>query len=138
MSWCGRCGCDIVEESYDVHVCRAKESVGQYDDNKALHYSEGKPGVDQIPVEVLLEWGEVFSYGEAKYDRSNWLKGNDWHQFQGSALRHIFAFWKGEDIDPESGLPHLSHAIWNLAALRYYQIHGLGNDDRPIKEKDNG
>ncbi len=114
----------------------SKPPIGEHDSDKALHYSEGKPGVDQIPVEVLLEWGEVFSYGEKKYDRANWLKGNDWHQFQGSALRHIYAFWRGEDIDPESGLPHLSHALWNIGALRYYQIHGIGNDDRPIHHLD--
>ena len=116
---------------------RSEPPTGEYDSNKALHYSKGKPGVDQIPVEVLLEWGEVFTYGEDKYFRDNWKSGNEWHEFYGSLLRHAYAFWKGEDIDPESGLPHLAHLTWNAGALRYYQIHGLGTDDRPIQEESN-
>jgi hypothetical protein len=43
---------------------------------KALHFSTGKPGIDQIPVEILLEWGQVFSYGEQKYFRDNWRRGS--------------------------------------------------------------
>lgn len=105
--------------------------MAELNSDKALHFSGGKPGVDQIPAEILLEWGQVFSYGEQKYFRDNWRKGNNWHEFYGSAQRHMLKWMMGEERDPESGLPHLIHAIWNLAALRYFQIHGLGTDDRP-------
>lgn len=87
--------------------------------------------MDQIPPEVLLEWGAVFSYGEEKYGRNNWHKGAKWHEFVGSALRHIYRWQAGEDIDPESGQPHLAHALWNIGCLRFYQIKGIGEDDRP-------
>lgn len=110
--------------------------MAENDADKALHYSEGKPGVDQIPVELLIEWGRVFSYGERKYFRDNWKRGNDWHEFIGSALRHLFAWERGQDLDPESSLPHLAHLIWNIGALRYYQLHGLGHDDRPLSITD--
>lgn len=98
--------------------------------SKASHFSADKSGVDQIPVEILLEWGQVFTMGAKKYGRDNWKSGTDWHEFYGSALRHLFAFWKGEDNDPESGLSHLAHAIWNIGAIRYYQLHQLGEDSR--------
>ena len=104
---------------------------GEHDPNRALHYSEGKSGVDQIPAEVLIEWGDVFTHGETKYGRNNWLQGNDWHEFYGSAMRHMLKFWKGIDTDDDSGLSHLTMAIWNLGALRFFQLHGLGEDDRP-------
>lgn len=97
---------------------------------KASHFSEGKPGVDQIPPEVLMEWGSVFTYGERKYGRDNWKKGTEWHEFYGSVLRHLFRWWAGEEIDPETGLPHLAHALWNVGALRFYQLYGIGDDDR--------
>ena len=29
-----------------------------------------------------------------------------------------------------SGLHHLAHIRWNAGTLRFYQIHGLGEDDR--------
>lgn len=99
---------------------------------KAKHFSSEKSGVDQIPVEILLEWGEVFTMGAKKYGRDNWKGGTEWHEFYGSALRHMFKFWEGEDIDEESGLPHLIHAIWNLATLRYYKLHDLGKDTRDV------
>lgn len=96
----------------------------------AKHFSEGKSGVDQIPPQVLLELGRVYEMGERKYGRRNWLKGTAWHEFYGSALRHILRWQSGEDLDDESGLPHLSHAIWNLVALQHFQMNGIGTDDR--------
>ncbi len=99
---------------------------------KAKHFSTDKSGVDQIPVEILLEWGEVFTMGAEKYGRDNWKGGTEWHEFYGSALRHMFKFWEGEEMDEESGLPHLIHAIWNLATLRYYKLHNLGKDTRDV------
>lgn len=100
------------------------------DDGKAKHFSSDKSAVDQIPTDVLMEWGEVFKMGAKKYGRDNWKKGTDWHEFYGSALRHLFKFWQGEDVDPESGLSHLAHALWNVAAIRHYQMNGLGTDTR--------
>ena len=97
----------------------------------ANHFSEGKPGVDQIPPQVLLELGRVYEYGQKKYGRDNWLKGTAWSEFYGSALRHVLKWWGGEDIDPESGLPHLSHAMWNIVALEHFQMQHLGVDNRP-------
>jgi hypothetical protein len=98
---------------------------------KALHFSQGKVGLDQLPVEILMEWATVFDYGAEKYARNNWRSGTEWHEFYGSAFRHLIKWWLGEDIDPETGLNHMAHALWNIATLRYYQIHGLGHDDRP-------
>lgn len=134
---CGRCKYSVSDIDFTPAApVPGTGATGERDNRRALHFSEGKPGVDQIPAEVLIEWGQVFTYGEQKYGRDNWRQGNDWHEFYGSALRHIFAFWGGEDIDPESGMPHLAQAIWNLGALRYFQLHGLGADDRPWLEQE--
>jgi len=46
-------------------------------------------------------------------------------------LRHLLAFWEGEDLDQESRLAHLDHAAAGIHFLsRYYHTH-LGQDDRP-------
>ena len=99
--------------------------------NRTLHDSDGKPGVDQIPPAFLIELGRVYTFGARKYARDNWKLGTYWHEFYGSALRHLLAWWSGEDDDPESGINHLIHAAWNCAALFYYQKEGRGTDDRP-------
>ena len=113
---------------------------------KALHYSAGKSGVDQLPPDVLLAVADVYTYGGKKYARNNWMGGTDWHEFYGSALRHMLKWWNGEEtdaclpdctVDDEKGiclqhsnLPHLAHAIWNMGTLLFFQQHGMGTDDR--------
>ena len=47
------------------------------------------------------------------------------------ALRHLAAFQRGEDLDPESGLPHLAHAMCNLRMLTLYSRTYKEGDDRP-------
>lgn len=98
--------------------------------DKAKHFSEGKSGVEQIPPAILLELGDVYTFGANKYGRDNWKQGAPWYEFIGSALRHLLKFAGGEDRDPESGLPHLAHAMWNLVCLRYYQLFNIGEDTR--------
>lgn len=108
------------------------------DNEKAKHFSTGKLGIDQIPDFVLAELGLVYSYGEIKYGRDNWMSGTEYREFIGSAKRH-FAYWcLGQDEDAESGINHLTHAIWNLIALRYFQKSGAGTDDRPFDARLNG
>lgn len=104
--------------------------MADQEDKKTWHYSEGKTGVDQIPPDWQMAIGEIYSYGEIKYARNNWTKGTEWHQFMGSLLRHYFRWASGEDIDPESGKHHLLHVAWNAITLWFYQVHGLGKDDR--------
>lgn len=96
------------------------------------HDSTDKSGIDQIPPFILFMIGDVFKYGEKKYARDNWKKGTKWTEFLGSSLRHICKFSMGEWIDPESGLPHLSHAVVNCIFLIYYHERKLGEDDRDI------
>ena len=42
--------------------------------------------------------------------------------------------WDGEDIDPESGLPHIDHALWNVAGLAHYAAFYRDRDDRSRKD----
>lgn len=48
-----------------------------------------------------------------------------------AVLRHLMAFWAGENTDPESGRHHLAHAAWGCLTLLTYSILGIGEDDRP-------
>ena len=47
-----------------------------------------------------------------------------------AAARHVVAYLAGETKDPESGLPHLAHAVTCLMIVHGCQIRGLGQDDR--------
>ena len=43
------------------------------------------------------------------------------------------AWWEGEDVDPDSGLSHITKAIATLVVLRDSQINLNVDDDRPIR-----
>ena len=47
-----------------------------------------------------------------------------------SVLRHLCQWWGGEDIDPESGLHHIDHALTQLMILRIQTMEGQVADDR--------
>ena len=60
----------------------------------------------------------------------NWCKGMDYSRAYAAAQRHLLAWQSGVDIDDESGLSHLSHALANISFLKAYFERGTGNDDR--------
>ncbi len=83
-----------------------------------------------IDPAALIELAKVGGMGAEKYDRSNYLKGYDWSLCFDAMMRHALAFWSGEEVDPESGIPHMAHAAWHCLALVSFQKHELGTDDR--------
>ena len=79
---------------------------------------------------ALLELAKVAGFGGEKYERYNYLRGFDWSLSYDAMMRHAMAFWSGEDIDPESGLPHMAHCSWHALALISFASRGIGTDDR--------
>jgi hypothetical protein len=100
------------------------------DPTKAKHFSEGKVGLHRLPWDALEDVARVLDYGAKKYGHGNWQKGTSWMEFAGSAMRHFTSWLGGTDIDAESGLPHLAHAVTNLLFLLTYRRRKLGTDDR--------
>jgi hypothetical protein len=96
-------------------------------------FNDGKVPLDLIPLSALIECARVFDYGRKKYAAWNWAKGMDWSVPYGCLLRHMAAWFDGEDSDPESGLPHLGHAMCNLVMLSTFARTFREGDDRPIR-----
>lgn len=95
-----------------------------------VKHDGGKNRVELVPVRPLEEIALAFTYGAQKYEPDNYRRGTNWRRYLGAALRHTFAFARGEDADPETGLSHLAHAAACLMILRELQLDGLGADDR--------
>ena len=96
-----------------------------------------KPGIAAIPCAPLFEAGAALAYGGRKYGRHNWRdRGVRASVYYDAAMRHLMAWWEGEDIDSiehgGSGLSHLSHAIAGLMVYRDAELIGNVTDDRPI------
>lgn len=103
-------------------------------ETKGIKHDQSKAKLDLIPMEALIGLGNVLTFGAEKYKRANWANGIEYSRLISAALRHITAFNAGEDIDPESGLPHIDHALCNLAFLAWMRVHRTDMDDRWMKE----
>ena len=73
-----------------------------------------KPRLSLLPQVALIEIAKVFTYGADKYDEYNFSQGAKNTTYVDASLRHINKYLCNNDIDDESNLLHLAHAISNL------------------------
>ena len=77
---------------------------------EGLKFDNGKTRYELVPPEALEEITKVLTFGATKYADRNWEKGIKYSRVFGACMRHLWAWWRGEDKDPETGLSHLAHA----------------------------
>ena len=81
---------------------------------------------------VFAEVGLAMLEGARKYGRHNFREtGVLASVYYDATLRHMTDWWEGEDIDPDSGLSHVTKAIASLMVLRDAMIFNKFYDDRP-------
>lgn len=85
---------------------------------------------DLVPVEPLKQVARIYGYGAAKYADRNWENGYEWSKSFAALQRHAWAFWGGETIDPESGLPHLASVVFHAMAMMEWASTHPELDDR--------
>lgn len=102
-------------------------SAGQ----RGIKYDAGKAPYHLIAPEVLHGLAMVLDYGQRKYAARNWEKGMNWSRCFSALMRHMWTWWRGERLDPESGMPHLWHAAFCVMALIAFEERSSGTDDRP-------
>lgn len=89
-----------------------------------------------IPLLVVSEIGVAMLEGAAKYGRHNYrIAGVRASVYVDAAFGHIAQWWEGEDIDPDSGISHITKAIASLVVLRDAMMQDMLTDDRPPKSK---
>jgi hypothetical protein len=97
---------------------------GRKDDSEKIR-------LELVPPELLFGVGSILTFGAKKYEDRNWELGMNWSRVFGALMRHMWAWWGGEKVDPESGKSHLWHAGCCIAFLIAYEERKVGNDDRP-------
>lgn len=97
-----------------------------------------KAPISTVPCNVMLEVGLAMLEGGCKYGRHNYRKAGVRASVYYDAVvgRHLFGWWEGQDLDPDSGLSHITKAIAGLVVLRDAMMNDMWTDDRPIKVKD--
>lgn len=93
-----------------------------------------KVPVSTVPARVTAEVGLALLEGALKYGRHNFrIAGVRASVYYDAVFRHLGAWWEGQDIDPESGLSHVTKAIAGLMVLRDSMLAKNWTDDRPPK-----
>lgn len=100
----------------------------------------GKLRYDLLACDSLEELVKVITFGSNKYLDRNWEKGIKFGRVFAAAMRHMWAVWNGENIDPETGLLHTAHAECNMHFLTHYLKNPKKYaefDDRPLEKVKN-
>ncbi len=93
-------------------------------------------GSSKLPVHLFPTTVKYYAClalldGALKYGRANWRKaGVRASIYYDACNRHLDRWFEGEDIDPDSGLPHLAHAIACLSIIVDATVKGNLKDDR--------
>jgi len=110
----------------DAIEVRTTSSTGGEKGKKLAQY-------DQIPADALNELAEHYGKGSAKYSKHNFRKGYEWSLSFSAAMRHLWQFWGGEDIDEETGSKHVTAAAWHCLNLATLMDEHPNFDDRYVK-----
>lgn len=97
-------------------------------------HDDGKIPLDLWSPDALEETARVLAFGASKYEPYNWAKGIKYNRVFAALLRHLWAFWRRERNDKETGLHHLAHAMCCLMFLLHYEMNRRRYrefDDRP-------
>lgn len=88
-----------------------------------------------IPSVPMIYAALVFELGAYKYGEFNWRdRSVRITVYTGAIQRHTLALAAGEDIDPESGLPHTGHIIACACIIEDARAAGGLIDDRYAKD----
>lgn len=102
-------------ESTDRHLSSDDLHVPGAKDDKA------KPIAGELVLgfpRALEALVAVATYGANKYSRGGYLHVNNFDvRYLDAAMRHLLSYGRGDKTDKESGLPHLAHCLWNIAAI---------------------
>lgn len=83
-------------------------------------FADKKPRWDLLPIEELAGVVDVYTAGAKKYGENRWqYLPNGVNRYLGAFFRHLTAYKRGEQFDPEDGCLHLDKCIWNMIAVRH-------------------
>lgn len=124
--------CPHADDPRHGAVCSECLPVTTKDTNPKDAIGSSKVPASTVPRRVVGEVGLAMLEGAAKYGRSNYrVAGVRASVYFDAANRHLDAWWEGQDLDPDSGLSHVTKAIAGLMVLRDSMLQGNWQDDRP-------
>jgi hypothetical protein len=120
---CGPVGCRAadVPQAYGAKATNPKDAI-----------AGDKVPLGLCPDTLIVAVAMAFVEGGLKYGKSNWtIAGAKASVYMDALDRHVKAWKGGEELDPDTGLPHLWKAAACLAILIDCTVRGNLVDDRP-------
>jgi hypothetical protein len=105
----------------------------------AKKLDKGKPRMDLVNPRFLEELGDGLGFGASKYSDYNYKEGEGLSRSRlyASAMRHLLSYAKGEEIDEESGISHLTAVSINCMMIYTLEEEGIGEEyDAWKKDRD--
>ncbi len=103
-------------------------------ENPKDQYGKAKVAMELVPATSIIYEALAMADGAAKYGPYNWRE-NDVRAsiYIGAAMRHLSAWYNGEENAQDSGVNHLGHAKACLGIIIDAMECGKLVDDRPIE-----
>lgn len=132
-------GYDIPEDHHQDFPMKRAPAPSSKPDLKVVKDSNPKDAIgikkaplSTLPMPVMFEIAAGMLEGACKYGRHNYrVIGVRSSIYYDATMRHLAAWWEGQDIDPDSGIHHVSKAIASLVVLRDAMLQDKVHDDRP-------
>lgn len=127
------------EEAYNIYNEKLPESAKKYpktyskgleilgNKERGTRYNEGKPRWGLVWYKGFIPMIRVLEIGAKEYGEENWKKGLVKREILESMQRHLASLMDGEELDAQSGLPHMGHIQAN-AMFYNYMIDQKSND----------
>ena len=84
----------------------------QFDTGAQRDSGEGKSRMSLVPHKALNDVMQRYLAGAEEYGENNWKLGMKNSVLYDSTMRHLMAFWTGDESED-----HLGAALWNIMGL---------------------
>lgn len=104
------------------------------DNNPKAAIGQAKVPLHLVPPALAIGVAEALKNGADKYGAYNFrdskIAGS---VYMAAILRHLYAWWDGENKASDSGIHHLKHIGASVALMLDAMAAGTFDDDRPTK-----
>lgn len=128
-------GADVTSVHLTIARKESRELMAKAND-PGVKFDDGKLPLDLWSPDALEATADILGLGAVKYVEWNWAKGLKYRRVFSALMRHLWAWWRGEDNDSEWNKHHLAHAMCCLMFLLHYEMNKSKYkkfDDRPTK-----
>lgn len=96
---------------------------------------DSKAPLEYLVTSCFEDDAYVHKHGADKYGKFNWRVDEiTASTYVGAMMRHLKAWTEGQDLDPDSGKPHLTHLRACCAVVLDAQMYSTLIDDRRVIE----